>query len=284
MADRVKSGPLCRSLDSRFAAARSYCTSNQSTPVSSKKSISVFLLLFLCLAGLTAVGLYLLMEYSAGGMVPEERYYRAVYVLQKMDANARMENEDIPVRVTSSDDTENLLLHPDKILVLQHLADELAAVRKKKAKAVFYEACSRLALGERGIAVKLLSDYVIENEYNASHYAMLCRALYDLEDYKSLLLMCREWQERDPACREDRTRYVWAAQYNLGRYADARRVAGEESQCLDWRTVAYDAKAVLAEQGEAKAKIILEQGLAKHPDRSMQILRLWNILKPLLRV
>ena len=201
-----------------------------------------------------------------------------------MDANAQMENEDIPVRVIHSDDTENLLLHPDKILVLQHLADELAAVRKKKAKAVFYEACSRLALGERDTAVKLLSAYVIENEYNASHYAMLCRALYDLGDYKSLLLMCREWQERDPACREERIRYAWAAQYNLGRYADARRVVGEEGRCLEWRAVAYDAKAALAGQGEAEAKRILDQGIAMHPDRSMQILRLWSILKPLLRV
>lgn len=253
-------------------------------PVPSKKQISLFSLLFLGLAGLTAVGLCLLMEYSAGGRIPGEEYYRAVYVLQKLEPDSRAEEEEIPGRVPYADDTESLLHHPDKILVLRHLADELAAARRERPKARFYEACARLALGERKAAVRLLNAYVIDAEYRASHYALLCRTLREIEDDKSLLLICREWQERDPSCREDRLRHTWAAQYNLGRYAEAGQLLRGEGACLGWRGIAYEAKTALAQKGDAEADKALEAGIAAHPESRMQILRLWSILKPLRRV
>lgn len=252
--------------------------------MASKKNLVLYCLLFFALACLTAGGLCLLTRYSSGGKIPGERYYRAVHVLQKIDANARTVEESIPVRVTYHDDTEALLHHPDKILILHHLADELAAMRRERPKARFYEACARLALGERKKAVTLLSGYVIENDYKASHYDMLCEALYELEDYRSLLLICLEWQERDPACQENRLRFTWAAQFNLGRYAAARRVMQGEGPCLGWRAAVFDAKTALAENGEAEAKLLLEQALARFPDYQMQIMRLWNILKPLGKV
>lgn len=225
-----------------------------------------------------------MLNYSTGGEVPLARYYRAVYVLQKLDENACKEDEEIPVRVMYSDATEDLLHHPDRILVLKHIAGELAQVRKEKPKALFYEACARLALGDRTATVKLLSAYVIDNTYNAGHYALLCRTLYELGDNKSLLLICREWNERAPDCHEGRLRFTWTAQFNLERYADARLLMQEAENCLGWRAVVYDAKAALAESGEREAKQLLEQGVAKYPGSAMQIMRMWNILKPKRRV
>ena len=252
--------------------------------LSPAKKCSLYALVFASLSLIIAGGLYLLMEYSGGGAVPQEQYYRAVYVLQSFGGPACLEAEQIPRRVIASDDTESLLHHPDKILVLRHIADELAKTGREQPKAAYYEACARLALGDKESAADLLTRYVIDAKYNAGYYAMLCRNLYELGDYTSLLMMCQEWQERDAACREERIRFAWSALYNLGRYQQALRHMRDEGGCLGWEAGVYVAKTALALKGEAEAELMLEHALDRYAGNTMQILRLWNILKAKNRV
>ena len=253
---------------------------------SASSKIWIYSLLFTGLAALTAGGIYLIVECSSWTSPvssqpgnPQERYYRAVYLLQSFGGPAVLEQENIPRRIAYTDTTEDLLHHPDRILVLRHIADELSQLHADAPKAAFFEACARLALGERRAAVNLLTRYVIDNEYDANHYAILCDALYGLEDYPSLLLICREWQERDPSCREDRLRHGWAALHNLGRYPQAVRYMQTTGACLGWRAAVYEAKSTLSHEGEARALPVLEQATQRYQDNAPQILRLWDIIK-----
>jgi tetratricopeptide (TPR) repeat protein len=213
---------------------------------------------------------------SAGA---DDRYYRAVYVLQRIGGPAAAETEAIPRHVALADETESLLHHSDKILVLRRIADTLAETGQSRPKAPLFEAHARLALGERRRAANLLLRYVAENGYVPGHYSLLCESLYALSDFLSLLLICREWEERDPGCREDRSRYLWAALYTLGRYADAEASMQKEEACLGWRAGVYAAKAALAAGNPGKAEKHLEQSLERFPDRNLSIRRLWEQMK-----
>ena len=223
-------------------------------------------------------GVYSLMSYSASREVPLERYYRAVFVLQSLGGPASAESERIPPRIPYSDAAESLLHHPDKIFVLRHVADELAAVRAEAPKAKLFEAYARLGLGERGEAVRLLSAYVVGNDYNNNHYALLSHAFYELGDYSSLLLICSEWRERDPSCRRDRLVFTWSALYRLERYAQAREFMLAEGTCLGWVAHIYAAKAALAMGEEREAGLVFEELLAGHAGEAAQIRRLWEQL------
>jgi tetratricopeptide (TPR) repeat protein len=231
-----------------------------------------------------AFGFSLLPEYSLGKESPRDRYLRAVYILQQMEPLAAREPEDIPRKAKVSDTAESLLHHPDKILVLGYLADELGKTGKGNPRALYYEACARMALGERRQAADLLTRYVIEAPFNPDHYALLCENLYKLGDDMSLLLICREWQERDPACREERGRYSWSALYNMGRFGQALGLLRQEMSCLDWEGQVFEAKTVQALEGEAPAQSVLEQAARLNPGNAGKMLRLWNILKPKTRV
>ncbi len=226
-----------------------------------------------------AGGLYFVMGYSAGGTVPRERYYRAVFVLQSLGGPAAGEREDIPGRVPYADAAESLLHHPDKIFVLGHVADELAAVRQEAPKAVLFEAYARLGLGDRREAARLLAAYVVESDYSAKHYALLSRTLHELGDPSSLLLICREWRERDPSCRDDRLRFTWTALYNMGRYSQAASFMRTEGACLGWQAQVYTAKSVLASGEEHEAGLVLDAALKHYTEENAQILRLWNQIK-----
>ena len=260
-------------------------------PASTKK-LWIFALFFICIAGLTAGGLFFYMEkhpqWGTSGansrQSPEERYYQAVYLLRSFGGHASMEKETIPRRIPYLDTSEALLHHPDRILVLHRLADDLATLRQQNPKAVFYEACARLALGQRKAAADLLARYVIDNDYNENHYSLLSGTLYELGDYPSLLLICREWQERDPDCREERLRLAWAALHNLGRYDRAQNYMRADGACLGWRAAVYEAKPALSMEGTFAAEIVLERALKKYPENAPQIRRLWDILKEKNRV
>jgi tetratricopeptide (TPR) repeat protein len=200
-------------------------------------------------------------------------------VLQRLGGPAAAETENIPRHVAFADETESLLHHSDKILVLQWVADALAKADQSLPKAPLFEAYARLALGERERAASLLMRYVAENEHNPGQYSLLCECLYDLSDFSSLLLICREWEERDPGCREDRSRYLWAALYTLGRHADAEASMQKEESCLGWQAGVYAAKAALATGKRSAAEKHLEHSLERFPDRSRSIRRLWEQIK-----
>ncbi len=248
------------------------------------KLCRLYAALVLCALLFSAGGLFMLMRRPAAEASPLDRYYRAVYILQSFGGPAAAEEECIPRGIARADETENLLHHSDRIFVLRHVADELAALQTEKPRAVFYEACARLALGERDSAVNLLTRYVIEQDYASSHYSLLSGILYELGDYRSLLLICREWQERDPSCREDRIRLAWTALYNLGRYPQARRYMREEGACLGWRADVYDAKTALAMGYKQEAVQTLETSAQRFSGNATQIWRLWNLLKDKNRV
>ncbi len=94
-----------------------------------------------------------------------ERYYRAVCLLQEMGGPARSEAVPIPRRVASCDATESLRHHPDKIFVLQTLADDLHSLGSSPPDAPLFEAYARLDLGERAKAADLLYSYVSTAPY-----------------------------------------------------------------------------------------------------------------------
>lgn len=219
----------------------------------------------------------------AFGHGEEERYYRAVYVLRRLSPAAAAEPEDIPAGIRYQDASESLLHHPDRIFVLRHVAGELAALGGTRPKAVLYEAYARLALGQKEAAVPLLSRYVVENPYAAGHYALLCDTLYMIEDYIGLLLICREWRERDPACNAERAEKTFAALYNLERRREAGAFARAED-CLGWRGEVYDAKCLLAEGDEEGARRALEAAVQRRPEDAPHIRRLWELVRDRLRM
>ena len=232
--------------------------------------------------GVTALmgsALYSRLALKPRNEVAQEEYYRAVYVLQSLGGPAAEEEEVIPPRVPYLDETESLLHHPDKILVLQQVADMLAAADGSRPRAPLFEAYARLALGERERAAALLTRYVIESEYSARHYSLLCENLYSLQDNTSLLLICREWAERDSICLENRAYYLWAVLHNLGRHADAARSAEKDAGCLGWRAGVYAAKSRHALGEAAQAEQLVQKTVARFPNDGLQIRRLWEQLK-----
>lgn len=237
------------------------------------------ILFFGILLGLGGFGLYFFLDAPSGGRGPEARYYRAVYLLRSFGGPAAAEEESIPARVAYADETESLFHHPDKILVLRHVAEDLADLSPQIPRAALYEAYARLGLGERESAARLLMRYVVDAEYSPRHYALLCRILYEIRDYPSLLLMCREWSERDPECREDRDEYAFAAFYNLGRHADALRLARRQGHCLGGLAALYAAKALLAMGQEDQAEALLREALDPHSGQGEHLRRLWERLR-----
>jgi hypothetical protein len=175
-----------------------------------------------------------------------ERYLRAVYILQSMGGPAAGEEEIIPPRIVYSDESESLLHHSDKILVLKQAAGELAALDENFPRARLFEAYARMSLGEHEEAARLLSRYVAENEYRPAYYALLCDNLAESGDYVSLLLFCREWREKDPSCNRVRARHTLAALYKTGNCGNAPASARAEAACLGWEAEVYAAGAALA--------------------------------------
>jgi len=162
---------------------------------------------------------------------------------------------------------------------LRRIAADLAAAGRSYPKAPLFEAYARLALGEREHAAALLTRYVVENEYQARHYALLCENLYVLGDYISLLLISREWAARDSSCWEDRAYYLWAALHNMGRYADAARSVQGQEDCLGWRAGVYEAKSLLADGHIDQAESLVIRTEQRFPDQVLQIHRLWEQLR-----
>lgn len=237
-----------------------------------------YLVIFAVLLGTTAWFVSWLLGYTAGGAVSGERYYRAVYVLQSLGGPAASEDEAIPGRVPYTDAAESLLHHPDKIFVLRHVADELAEARRQAPKAPLFEAYARIRLGEREEAARLLTAYVVDNEYSAEHYALLARLLRDLEDYASLLIICLEWRERDPSCRFERIHLTWTALYSLQRYTQAEGYIASEGNCLGWRAQVYTARTALALGEQERSDGLLESALQQHAEKATRIRRLWERL------
>ena len=252
-----------------------------STPSRHGIAYTLFALIALCLAGL---GVRYLITYEPGGRIPQEQYLRAVFVLQSMGGPASSEPETIPARIERMDETESLLRHPDRILVLRRIADDLEEVRPTMPKAALFEAYARIALGQRGRAAALLNAYVVDAPYNAAHYALLCDLLHGEGEDSALLMIVKEWQERDRACRDDRARYAWTALYNLGRYAESEETARRQSACLGWRASVLRAKSLMAEEREEEAAELLDAAIERYPNEALHIRRLWEQLKGRLRV
>ena len=178
---------------------------------------------------------------------PQDRFLRAVYVLQMLGGPAAAEDITIPKRLKSSDATESLLHHPDRLFVLRSLAAELAALREEHIpEAALFEVYARVDLGEVDKARNLLSAYVAEHPYQARQYALLCSLLEQLRDYSGLLLICAEWRGHDAACRADRLTYTWMALCKLGRFLEARDLMLRDGDCLEWRRFLYAARAAQA--------------------------------------
>lgn len=179
---------------------------------------------------------------------PQDRFLRAVYVLQMMGGPATAETIAIPKRLKTSDATESLLHHPDRTFVLRSLAADLASLREEHgiSEAALFEAYARVDLGETGKASSLLSAYVADHPYKAGQYALLCSLLQDLQEYRGLLLICAEWRGRDPECRADRLTYTWLALCRLGRFLEARDLMLRDGDCLEWRRFLYAARAAQA--------------------------------------
>jgi hypothetical protein len=181
------------------------------------------------------------------GDPPEDRFLRAVYLLQQMGGPATEEPVDIPRRIRASDAAESLLHHPDAIFVLRTLANDLAELAAQgMERAVLFEAYARIGLGEPKAAGKLLARYVAEHPYEERHYARLCSLLEETGDYQTLLLISTEWRDRDPICRENRLIFTWLALCRTGRLVEAGNLMNREGICLGWRRHLYAARTSLA--------------------------------------
>ncbi|MDR0828354.1 MAG: hypothetical protein LBN33_10885 [Desulfovibrio sp.] len=237
-------------------------------------------ILFVCvLAFAAAWGAHFFASSPAPSSEAQDRYYRAVHLLQSLGGPAAGEEEAIPSRIIYSDATESLRHHPDKILVLHRAADDLETLRAEFPRAGLFEAYARMALGERAEAARLLALYVAEGEYRPLYYALLCENLAESGDYVSLLLFCREWREKDPSCNRDRIRHAVSALYNSGRYREALETARSEEVCLGWEAEVYAAKALLG-QGEAEqARRSLQKAEERYTENADRIRRLWEILR-----
>ena len=113
---------------------------------------------------------------------------------------------------------------------------------------------------------------------------VLSGTVYELGDYPSLLLICREWPDRYPDCRGERLRVAWAGLHNLGRYGRAQNHMRADGACLGWRAAVYEAKSALSMEGTSAAENVLEREVKKYPENAPQIRRLWDILKEKNRV
>ncbi|MDR1490333.1 MAG: hypothetical protein LBS65_07620 [Desulfovibrio sp.] len=240
----------------------------------------IFLIAVICFSALAAV----LAErfFSCKTVVASQArgiYYRSVYVLQSLNEAAAEEKAVIPAGIIYSDETESLLHHPDKILVLGRIAEDLASLRAEFPDAWLFEAYARMALGERAEAARLLAHYVAENEYRPAYYALLCENLAESGDYVSLLVFSREWKEKDPSCNLDRSRYVLAAFYNSGRFDEALEAARAEGGCLGWEAEVYAAKAILGQGDEDHARQVLLRAESRFAENAAQIRRLWDLLR-----
>ncbi|MDR2604235.1 MAG: hypothetical protein LBC55_02645 [Desulfovibrio sp.] len=238
---------------------------------------------FLCLLLAAAAAADRFFARSAGdGRTPQgeaaERYLRAVYILQSLGGPAAEEKEDIPSHIAYSDESEDLLHHSDKILVLQRSAEELAALGGIFPKAGLFEAYARMGLGEHEAAARLLARYVAENEYRPAYYTLLCDNLAESSDYISLLLFCREWREKDPSCNRVRARYTLAALYKTGNCADVTAQARAEAACLGWEAEVYAAGAAQACGDGEGARRMLRKAESAGGDTA-RIQRLWERLR-----
>jgi hypothetical protein len=243
---------------------------------------------FLCLLLVSAAASVWFFARSAGDGRPRqreaaERYLRAVYILQSLGGPAAREKEDIPSRIVYSDESEDMLHHSDKILVLKRSADELAALGGIFPKAGLFEAYARMSLGEHEAAARLLSRYVAENEYRSAYYALLCDNLAESADYVSLLLYCREWREKDPSCNRVRARYTLAALYKTAGCEDMASRARAESACLGWEAEVYAAEAAQVCGDDEGARRMLQKaesagGDAVRIQRLRQRLRAGHLL------
>jgi hypothetical protein len=204
------------------------------------------LLLAALAAGIWAVfGPYLFSRNR--GESPEDRFLRAVYLLQRLGGPAREETVAIPRRVRASDAAESLAHHPDAVFVLRTLANNLASLAAEGLdRAILFEAYARIGLDEPEAAGKLLARYVAESPYEERHYARLCSLLEETGDYRTLLLIATEWRDRDPVCRENRLIFTWLALCRTGRLPEAERLMDREGACLAWRRYLYTARTALA--------------------------------------
>ena len=181
------------------------------------------------------------------GESPEDRFLRAVYLLQRLGGPATEEAVAVPQRIRATDAAESLAHHPDAVFVLRTLAGDLADLAAQGLdQAVLFEAYARIGLGEPEAAGKLLARYVAESPYEERHYARLCSLLEETDDYRTMLLIATEWRDRDPVCRENRLIFTWLALCRTGRLPEAERLLDREGACLAWRRYLYAARTALA--------------------------------------
>lgn len=208
----------------------------------------------------------------------KEAYLRAVYILRALDENARQETITIPRRVIVADETESLLRHPDSVFVLKKVRADFSLLKNKQPEALLYESYACFALGLEHEGAELLTSYVAIAPYNAHHYTVLSRALKDLRDYTSLYIIAREWAERDAACQKERIVAEWHGLFGLGRYSDAAKVASGHHDCLGWAAGIYEAAAEQAMGNHGGAAALVNKTIAAHPQREIEITRLWTDL------
>lgn len=178
---------------------------------------------------------------------PEDRFLRAVYVLQKLGGPAAAEDVDMPWKIRVHDNTESLLHHSDKVFVRHLLAAELETLQAEGIEeAALFEAYVRADLGENARAKNLLIAYVAEHPYQNRHYVLLCSLLDKLKEYGTLRTICAEWRAKDAACLPERVTFTWLALCHLGRFAEARDFMLLNSDCLGWRHLVYAARAAQA--------------------------------------
>lgn len=209
----------------------------------------------------------------------EQRFYRAVYVLQSLGGPAAGEKITIPGTVRLSDATESLVNHPDKTFALRQATEELNALSLAMPEALLYAAYGNLILNEQQKAVDQLRRYTDQAGYRAAPYELLCGALYSMRDYAALEKVLEEWEKKEPQCLEAKLLFTFSLLYHQGKYAEAGQYLARMQPCGSWKAQVFAAMATRAMGHSRQAESEIENIRKAYPREDRNIELFWERLK-----
>ena len=229
------------------------------------------------LCAVCAFFLFLLPGQACAAEPVQTRYLRAIYVLRTLDPSLAVGSFSIPRRIITDDTANTLVQHPDKIFVLDSMAQELESLSRNKgmSDADYYAAQAYNKLGQRSNAARTMGRYLHTAPYQAENYFFLVRCLYENSDYTAMRKAAADWEARDPACNEKRLVYTWGSYLAEGKAQDALN-AVNASVCSGWRPQVLAARSTLDLGGTEAAELMVKAAISAYPKNAKTIQAMWE--------